>query len=143
MNARPRIRKIVDRLPLYVMYKPAGVPDKSMEVENLTIEEVEALKLRDSQDIKQTEAAKQMGVSRSTFQRLLQSARKKLAKSILEGKAIKFEGGNYIPNKDIITSKCVKGNYHFFVKKAEIEGQEYKLSKIKCPKCGRRLVDFK
>jgi len=143
MSARPRIKKIVDKLPLYVLYKPVGVSEDNIETENLTIEEMEALKLKDGQDFKQTEAAKQMGVSRSTFQRLLRSARKKLVISILEGKAIKFEGGNYIANENIISSKCTKGNYHFFVKRSDLKGQEYKLSKIKCPKCGKKLVDFK
>ncbi|MGM0365337.1 MAG: DUF134 domain-containing protein [Actinomycetota bacterium] len=143
MSARPRIKKIVDKLPLYVLYKPMGASEENIETESLTIEEMEALKLKDGQDLKQTEGAKLMGVSRSTFQRLLQSARKKLATSITEGKAIKFEGGNYIANENIVSSKCTKGNYHFFVKKSDLRGQEYKLSKIKCPKCGKRLVNFK
>ena len=143
MTARPRIDKIVDKLPLYVLYKPMGASMDNLKTESLTIEEMEALKLKDGQNLKQAAAAKKMGVSRSTFQRLLQSARKKLVTSIMEGKAIKFEGGNYIANDDIISSKCTKGNYHFFVRKSDLKGQAYKLSKIKCPKCGKRLVDFK
>jgi len=143
MSARPRIKKIVDSLPLYVLYKPMGVEEENLETESLTLEEVEALKLKDGQELKQVEAAKQMGISRSTFQRLLHSARKKVVNSLLEGKAIKFEGGNYIANENIISSKCTKGNYHFFIKKGDLKGQQYKLSKIKCPKCGKKLVDFK
>ncbi|MDD3777083.1 MAG: DUF134 domain-containing protein [Actinomycetota bacterium] len=143
MTARPRIKKIVDMLPLYVLYKPMGVAEQNLETESLTLEEMEALKLKDGQDLKQEEAAKQMGISRSTFQRLLHAARKKIINAILEGKAIRFEGGNYIANENIISSKCVKGNYHFFIKKDELKDQQYKISKIKCPKCGKRLVDFK
>ncbi|MGM0367353.1 MAG: DUF134 domain-containing protein [Actinomycetota bacterium] len=144
MSARPKINKIVNELPLYVLYKPSGVAEENIEVESLTIEEIEALKLKDKQGLDQTEAAKKMGISRSTFQRLLKSARKKLVSSILDGKAIKFEGGNYIPNANIVRTKCGKGYYHFFVKKGDIkDADEVKLSKIKCPKCGKRLVDFK
>ncbi len=143
MTARPKIRKIVDKLPLYVLYKPMGASIENIETESLTIEEMEALKLKDGHNIKQTEAAKQMGISRSTFQRLLQSARRKIATSLMQGKAIKFEGGNYIAHKNLISSKCTSGNYHFFVKKEDAGDKEYKLSNIKCPKCNKRLIDFK
>ncbi len=145
MSARPVIKKIIDNLPLYVLYKPMGVPMENLDIENLTIEEIEALKLKDVQDLDQVSAARKMGISRSTFQRLLLSARKKMVSSILEGKALKFEGGNYIPNENVIKSKCLKGNYHFFLKKEDLEGSEheYKLSKILCSKCGKRLIDFK
>lgn len=143
MSARPKINKLVDSLPLYVLYKPAGVSKNRLESKNLAVEEIEALKLKDVKDLDQSEAAKKMGVSRSTFQRLIKAARKKLVSAILEGKAIKFEGGNYIANENIVKSKCSKsGSYHFLVKKDEIEGQEYKISSIKCPKCGERLIDF-
>jgi uncharacterized protein len=145
MSARPFIKKIIDSIPLYVLYKPMGIPMENLEIEQLSIEEVEALKLKDSHGLSQASAAKKMGISRSTFQRLLNSARKKMIDSILEGKALKFEGGNYIPEKDMIRSKCVKGNYHFFLKKEDLAGteQDYRLSKIKCGKCGKRLIDFK
>jgi uncharacterized protein len=90
MSARPVIKKIIDELPLYVLYKPMGVPMENLEIENLTLEEIEALKLKDVHDLDQVSAAKKMGISRSTFQRLLNSARKKLISSILEGKAHKI-----------------------------------------------------
>ncbi len=144
MTARPKIRKIIDKLPLYVLYKPSGVEEKNITVESLSIEEMEALKLKDKLGLDQISAAKKMGISRSTFQRLLKAGRNKLISAILEGRAIKFEGGNYIPDKNIIKTKCEKGNYHFFIKKDDIKGQdEIKLSKIKCPKCGKRLVNYK
>jgi len=143
MSARPKINKLVNSLPLYVLYKPAGVSKDRLETKSLALEEIEALKLKEVEDLDQSEAAKKMGVSRSTFQRLIKSARKKLISAILEGKAIKFEGGNYIANENIVKSKCPEsGSYHFLVKKDEIEGQEYKVSSIKCPKCGKRLIDF-
>ena len=143
VSARPKINKLVNSMPLYVLYKPSGVSKDSMETKSLAVEEMEALKLKDVEDLDQSEAAKEMGVSRSTFQRLVKSARKKLISAIFEGKAIKFEGGNYIANENIVKSKCSKGgSYHFLIKKGEVEGQEYKISNIKCPKCGKRLIDF-
>ena len=76
-------------------FKPAGIPLKSLEEVILKAEEVEALRLKDIEGLKQEEAAKKMNVSRSTFQRVLESARKKLAEAILKGKAIKIEGGSF------------------------------------------------
>lgn len=143
--ARPKIRKIVNILPLYTYYKPQGIPITNLDIEILSVEELEALKLKDKENFDQVSAAKKMGISRSTFQRLLKSARSKVVDSIIEGKALKIEGGNYIPNKDMVVSKCLKGSYHFYIRREDLKGgeEEYKLSKVKCPECGKRLVDFK
>lgn len=145
MSARPVLDKIVNTLPLFVYFKPQGISlDKLNEVV-LTLEEIETLNLKDRQGLDQKDGAKEMGISRSTFQRLLKSARKKVITAIIEGKALKFEGGNFIQDKDIIKTKCLKGTYHYRIKKEDLKEktQEYRLSKIKCPECGRRLVTFK
>jgi len=145
MSARPILDKIVNTIPLFVYYKPHGVSLDKLDELILTLEEIEALNLKDRQDLDQKDAAREMGISRSTFQRILKSARKKVITAIIEGKALKFEGGNYIPDKDIIKTRCLKGNYHYRIRKEDLkqENQEYKLSKIKCPECGKRLVTFK
>ena len=145
MSARPILDKIVNTIPLFVYYKPHGVSLDKLDELILTLEEIEALNLKDRQDLDQKDAAREMGISRSTFQRILKSARKKVITAIIEGKAIKFEGGNYIPDKDIIKTRCLKGNYHYHIKREDLKekNQEYKLSKIKCPECGKRLVTFK
>jgi len=144
MSARPVIDKIINTLPLYVYYKPHGIPLKKLKEETLNLEEIEALNLKDNQGLDQKSAAGKMGISRSTFQRLLKSARKKIACSLIEGKTIRFEGGNYIQDKEIKKTKCLKGSFHFKIKKNDINGrdQEHTISKIKCPKCGKRLIDF-
>lgn len=143
--ARPNIKKIVNILPVFAYYKPQGIPMTNLEIETLSMEELEALKLKDRENLDQITASQKMGISRSTFQRILKTARKKVVNSIIEGKALKVEGGNYIPNKDVVKTKCLKGSYHFYIKKEDLKGKEkkYKLSKIKCPDCGERLVDFK
>ncbi|MEA2015821.1 MAG: DUF134 domain-containing protein [Actinomycetota bacterium] len=145
MSARPAINKIVNTVPLFVYYKPHGVTLEKIDEIVLTLEEIETLNLKDRQGLDQKDAARFMGISRSTFQRLLKSARKKIITAIVEGKALRFEGGNYISDKDIIKTKCLKGTYHYRIKKEDLDEktQEYRLSKIKCPQCGKRLVTFK
>jgi predicted DNA-binding protein (UPF0251 family) len=61
-----------------------------LEIVELTIEEVEALRLRNIKDLEQEEAAKKMNTSQSTFQRILSSAYKKITEALIEGKAIKI-----------------------------------------------------
>ncbi len=62
-----------------------------LEVIELTTEEVEALRLKNIKDLEQTEAAKKMNTSQSTFQRILASAYKKISEALIEGKAIKIK----------------------------------------------------
>ena len=57
----------------------------------LSREELEAIKLKDYDDLDQTDAAKKMNTSQSTFQRILSSARKKVAESLIKGKGLKIE----------------------------------------------------
>ena len=61
-----------------------------LEVISLTLEEVEALRLKNIEDLDQIEAAKKMKTSHSTFQRILSSAYKKISVAIIEGKAIEI-----------------------------------------------------
>jgi len=61
-----------------------------LEVVDLTAEELEALRLRNINDLEQGEAAKKMNTSQSTFQRILSSAYKKVSEALIEGKAIKI-----------------------------------------------------
>ena len=76
--------------PDVVYFKPRAVPLSVLEEVDLSIDELEALRLCDLKDLEQKEAAKKMEVSQSTLQRVLTSARKKVAKALTEGKAIKI-----------------------------------------------------
>lgn len=60
----------------------------------MTLEETEAIRLKDIEDLDQAACAERMNVSRPTVQRILESARKKISDALLNGKAIKIEGGN-------------------------------------------------
>jgi predicted DNA-binding protein (UPF0251 family) len=72
-------------------FKPTGIPMSEMERISLPLDELEALKLCDLDDLTQKEAGARMGVSRGTIQRILSVARKKVAMALAKGKAIVFE----------------------------------------------------
>ena len=76
--------------PDVVYFKPRAVPLSMLEEVDLSIDELEALRLCDLKDLEQKEAAKKMKVSQSTLQRILASARKKVAEALINGKAIKI-----------------------------------------------------
>ena len=88
---RPRIcRKIRFRAKANY-FKPQGVPMRHLDEVILSKEEMEAIKLKDFDGLEQTEAAEKMKTSQSTFQRILASARAKVAEAIVKGKALKIE----------------------------------------------------
>ncbi len=90
MSPRPRIRRRVRGRPNSSYFKPAGVPLKNLGESTLTMPEFEALRLIDSLETTQEEAARKMEVSQPTLSRILKSARKKLSTAIVEGSAIKI-----------------------------------------------------
>ena len=92
---RPRKCCLVAALPGATYFKPAGIPLRLLDEVRLSVEEAEALRLKELEGLEQTAAAKLMGVSRPTFQRILGAARKKVAGAILNGKAIRIEGGSF------------------------------------------------
>jgi predicted DNA-binding protein (UPF0251 family) len=76
--------------PDVVYFKPRAVPLSLLDEVELGIDELEALRLCDHKNLEQTEAARKMKISQSTLQRILSSARKKVAEALIEGKAIKI-----------------------------------------------------
>jgi predicted DNA-binding protein (UPF0251 family) len=92
---RPFKCRRIGHLPEVTFFKPAGIPLRELEVVNLSYEEVEAIRLKDLEGLEQEPAAAKMNVSRPTFQRILSSARQKLADVLLNGKAVRIEGGNF------------------------------------------------
>jgi predicted DNA-binding protein (UPF0251 family) len=89
-------------------FKPAGIPLRSLEEVRLSVEEAEAIRLRDLEGLEQEEGAEKMNISRPTFQRVLSSARQKIADALLNGKAIKIEGGNFEVSP--LRFRCVNGH---------------------------------
>jgi len=87
---RPRLCRRIEFNPNITYFKPQGVPMRELEIIELTIEEVEALRLRNMKNLEQEEAAKKMNTSQSTYQRILSSAYKKITEALIEGRAIKI-----------------------------------------------------
>jgi len=73
--------------------KPAGVPARELEEVLLGFDEAEALRLADLEGLYQEAAARSMGVSRQTFGRIIETARHKIADALLNGKALRIDGG--------------------------------------------------
>ena len=92
---RPRRCRRIGFQPDVTYFKPAGVRMIDLEESILTFDELEAIRLVDSEEIEQEQAAKKMKISQPTLSRILKSARGKISDAILKGKAIKIEGGNY------------------------------------------------
>jgi len=87
---RPALQRMISANFEVEYFKPVGVPMQSLEVVFLKHEELEAVRLVDLQDLTQEEAALEMGVSRKTLWRELQSGRKKIADALVNGKAIQL-----------------------------------------------------
>lgn len=85
---RPRRCRRIRFNPQVTYFKPQGVPMRSLEVIELTLEEVEALRLKNIEGLDQINCAQKMKTSQSTFQRILSSAYKKISHAVIEGKAI-------------------------------------------------------
>ncbi len=85
-------RRIGAPIPLRVM-KPAGIPARELEEVVLGFDEAEAVRLADFEGLYQEAAARSMGVSRQTFGRIIEAARKKIADALLNGKTLRIDGG--------------------------------------------------
>lgn len=94
MGRPPKCRR-VEFLPRHTFFKPAGIPLWNLEEVSLAVEEIEALRLKDIEGLEQEKCAERMGISRPTFQRVLTASRQKVARALVEGKAIRVEGGCY------------------------------------------------
>jgi uncharacterized protein len=90
---RPRNCRHVGCPPGSKYFKPRGVPLSDLEEVVLTIDEFEAIRLADLEKLYQEKAAEKMKISRQTFGRIVESAHKKVAEALVEGKALKIEGG--------------------------------------------------
>jgi predicted DNA-binding protein (UPF0251 family) len=90
---RPRCPRRVAAPPRCSYFKPAGVPLSRLEETVLSVDELEALRLADLEGLYQDDAAGRMGVSRPTFARIVQAARRKVAAALVQGRALRVGGG--------------------------------------------------
>ena len=90
---RPCCLRHIGFTPNAGLFRPAGVPVCALEQVTLALDEVEALRLADLNGLYQEQAAEQMGISRPTFSRIVEQARRKVADALIHGKALCLEGG--------------------------------------------------
>jgi predicted DNA-binding protein (UPF0251 family) len=91
--ARPVKPRWVGFEPPRVCFLPQPVPIGPTELVVLTLDELEAIRLADLEGLAQEEAARRMNVSRPTFGRIVEHARRKVAEGLVHGRGIGFEGG--------------------------------------------------
>jgi len=82
-------------MPASSYYKPQGIPLQVLEQVDLTVDEIEAIRLVDLEGLYQEQAAEKMNVSRQTLGRIIESAHKKIAEALVNGKALSIEGGMF------------------------------------------------
>ena len=131
--SRPEKERKVSLPPIYTGFKPFGVSGKQLEKVSLSIDEYEAFRLSDYLGMSQDEAASEMEISRSTFTRLIEKARKKISDFIIHGKILVVEGGNIHFRSNII--KCENCGHMFKTC--------FKILIDKCPNCNsNKLVNL-
>lgn len=95
---RPRKRRILSRPRRSAIFKPAGVALNKLQQVRLLAEELEALRLADLEGLTQAQAAERMGISRSTFQRILARAHRQVALALSDQQALYIEGQTVNPD---------------------------------------------
>jgi predicted DNA-binding protein (UPF0251 family) len=85
---RPRKRRCCRRYRADRIYKPQGLPMREIETSLLSLDQFEAMRLCDAENLDQEEAGRRMGISRGTVQRLLYSGRREIVEAIMANRAI-------------------------------------------------------
>lgn len=87
-------RRVCD-LPGSNRFGPMDESQSQLEPVIMTVDEYETIRLIDLEGMMQEDCAKQMNVARTTVQRIYNEARKKLAQSLVQGRVLRIEGGEY------------------------------------------------
>lgn len=90
---RPRRCRRVCSEPDYIQFFPGGIPCDEMVI--LTVDEYEVIRLIDLEKLTHEQCARRMDISRTTVTEICESAREKIADSIVNGKELMIKGGNY------------------------------------------------
>jgi|WetSurMetagenome_2_1015567.scaffolds.fasta_scaffold01954_16 predicted DNA-binding protein (UPF0251 family)/predicted Fe-Mo cluster-binding NifX family protein len=93
---RPRKCRLIAGTPRVAYFKPQGIPMWELDEVSLAYEGHEALRLADLEGMTQEESAQYMGVSRHTFGRILAGARRIVAEAVINGLALRIQGGVYM-----------------------------------------------
>ncbi len=128
--ARPIKVRRVEFFPENNYFVPWGKPKCEIEEIEIKVEELEGIRLKDIEGLNQEECAAKMKVSRQTFQNIIDSARKKVAIALTEGKAIRITGGSYTTNQCKL--KCMECKTVYEI--------NYEQDRLVCPGCGSEKV---
>lgn len=110
---RPFKHRCVNGRPVAVIYKPAGIPVAGLQWVQLNLDEFECIRLIDHLGLEQEKAAEQIGVSRPTVTRIYASARKKIADALVQGHALRIEGGPIVQLAELCGGRgCQRRHQH-------------------------------
>jgi len=93
--SRPRKWRKVCCLPESNRFGPLNALINQEHFVIMTVDEYETIRLIDLEEFTQEECAEQMNIARTTVQRIYNDGRKKLAESLVNGKVLRIEGGDY------------------------------------------------
>ena len=131
--ARPKIKRSVRRPPLFAAFKPCGIRSVQLQELALELDEFEAIRLADYMSLDHLDSAAQMGISRSTFSRLVEKARHKVAQFLIDGRLLQIDGGDIHFQGNLI--RCLSCGHMFQV--------ALDANPTRCPGCGATdLVDL-
>jgi len=116
--SRPKQLRRLSWAPRARLFRPSTVGTGAVRTQTiiLSLDECESLRLADLECRTQKDAARQMGISRATFGRIVESGRSKVARALVEGCRLEISGGSF-----------------FFG-----EG-----GKLRCPRCRRRQAGLR
>lgn len=105
--SRPVKCRRIGFVPDVLYFKPAGIPMRDLEEVELTLDELEAIRLADLKGLYQEDAAGHMNISRQTFANILVSAHNKIAEYLILGKALRIEGGKIeMKDRQFVCREC-------------------------------------
>ena len=130
---KPRKKRNVLYPPWMHTFGPQGrMPFNPGREVILTVDEYESIRLADHEDLKQEEAARKMNISRPTFTRLVDSARKKIADAMVNGKILRIKGGSYVFLKNRLMCISCGNTWSIDERKGHIR---------RCPVCGGEKIE--
>ncbi len=130
--ARPKCCRRISGKPGRKIFKPVGVPLTALQEIVLSMDEFEAIRLADLEGLYQEQAAERMNVSRQTFGRIIETARRKVAQVLTDGIALRIDGGEIeMPEQRIF--KCNHCQHVWDLPYGTGRPEE-------CPKCQTRSI---
>jgi predicted DNA-binding protein (UPF0251 family) len=130
---KPKKERKVQSPPAITYFKPQGIPMAQLEQIVLHVDEYEAIRLVDYENLDQEKAAKKLGISRPTCARIVAEAHRKIGEAITLGKAIRIEGGNFRLVQNIL--RCRDCGALWKAPQKSAAGSDAQSADAACPEC--------